>query len=355
MMNAQTPAEWTFEAVAPVPLALAEWRGVRLPARFAPPGEELRHARSPGGALLFDRSERGAIAVSGRDQKSWLHNLLTNDIKSLTPGVSCYAFAIDVRGRLIFDLNVLDLGETLWLDLDRPSMPAATAHLERYHISEDVALAASDEVRLGVCGAAAGRVAETLGAVWSQLAPCGHQPIEAGDGPAIRLWRSQFAGADSFELILPHEMGPAIWTRVSAIPGVRPGGLETLDLLRIEAEIPWPGRELDERTLPPETGDAAARGIHYRKGCYLGQEIIERMRSHGSLARRLVRVRVDDGAGVALPAPLTAGGADAGRITSLAAHPDGGWIGLAYVRTSVAPETELTAGTPPRKVTVDRV
>jgi folate-binding protein YgfZ len=135
--------------------------------------------------------------------------------------------------------------------------------------------------------------------------------------------------------------------------GVRPAGFDTLDVLRIEAGIPWLGRDIDERTLPPETGQVA-RGISYNKGCYLGQEVIERMRSHGALARRLVRVRMEDGAGIEIPAIFKSAEADAGRVTSLIPHPQGtGWIGLGYLKTSVKDTTGLAL--PERGLTVEHI
>ena len=128
---------------------------------------------------------------------------------------------------------------------------------------------------------------------------------------------------------------------------------ETLDVLRIEAGIPWLGRDIDATVLPPETGQIE-RGISYHKGCYVGQEIIERMRSRGALARRLVRVRTADGVGLAWPTSLRQNGSEVGRLTSLVPHPvTGEWIGLAYLKTRVAEPAGITAGDPPRAIRVE--
>jgi len=99
---------------------------------------------------------------------------------------------------------------------------------------------------------------------------------------------------------------------------------------------------------------SSERGVSYHKGCYVGQEIIERMRSRGSLARRLVRVRTDDGAGLALPTPLRQSGSEVGRLTSLVQHPvTGEWIGLAYLKTKVTKLGGITAGEPPRAIRIE--
>lgn len=123
-----------------------------------------------------------------------------------------------------------------------------------------------------------------------------------------------------------------------------PAGAATLEVLRIEAGIPWLGRDLDETVLPPETG-RKARGVSYTKGCYLGQEILERMRSRGSLGRRLVRLRLARGGDPRPPAAICQEGIEVGRLTSAACHPlSGEWIGLGYVRTTVGDATGLTVG-----------
>jgi len=108
-----------------------------------------------------------------------------------------------------------------------------------------------------------------------------------------------------------------------------------LDAMRIEAGIPWFGREIDEKGVAPEA-DPAGCGISYKKGCYLGQEVIERMRSRGVQARRLVRLRASPAVALDLPADLRKGGQTVGRITSLVRHPvEPVGVGLGYVGSSV--------------------
>ena len=123
-------------------------------------------------------------------------------------------------------------------------------------------------------------------------------------------------------------------------------------MLRIEAGLPWLGRDLDEHVLPPETGQVE-RGISFHKGCYLGQEIIERMRAHGELNKRLVRLCAADGTGLKLPAKLRRDNLDVGRITSLVPHPcDACWVGLGYLKTAVTGFADILAGDPPRAITI---
>jgi folate-binding protein YgfZ len=315
---------------------------------FSSTAEEIRAARSSAG--LFDRSHRGLLRVGGPDRKTWLHNLVTNAVKPLTAGQGVYAFVCDVRGRAQFDLNILDVGEELWLDVHVARAAALLAFLSRYLIMEKAAIsdASADFARLGVCGPHAAGVAEFLGVASLADMPALAQVVL--DDGRTRLLRHDFALAPGFEMLVPRAAAAAWWDRVASDERVTACGFAAEDFLRIEAGIPWFPRDIDEKVIPPETGQAA-RGIHYSKGCYLGQEVIERMRSHGSMARRLVRLELDDGAGLELPSPLHREAAEVGRITSLVQRPDAaGWLGLGYLRTSVADASGLSVGTPARAV-----
>lgn len=321
------------------PTAIGERRGAVLPLRFGDAAREYRAATT--GAVLFDRSDRGLVIVRGKDRKSWLHNLVTNAVKTLDDNAGNYAFAIDVRGRTHFDLNILALADEVWLDVQMDALRGALAHFNKFLIMEDATLADATTrfARLGVSGPDAARVAAALGSV--QLAA---MPSLGGfwlDG-GVRLIRHDFAGSTGFELYVPRGEARAWWDRIASIAGVTCAGDDVLDVLRVEAGIPWLGRDIDEKVIPPETGQVE-RGISYHKGCYLGQEVIERMRSHGSLAKRLVKLRVTDGASVALPAVIRKEGAEVGRVTSLVRHPlQSSWIGLGYLRSAVKDGTGLT-------------
>lgn len=321
---------------------------VMTPVRFGDSGAEYAAARA--GAALYDRSDRGLVVARGGDRKTWLHALVTNAVSTLEEGGGNYAFAIDQRGRVLFDLNVLCLREELWLDVALEFLPQAVAHLERYLIIEDVQLrdATPAWARLAICGPGARAIAETLGA--GQFAAMPALASYALPGGAARLVRHDFAGLPGFEMYVPRAEAVAWWDRMAGELGAKPAGFAALDVLRIEAGIPWLGRDIDGQVVAPETGQIE-RGISYQKGCYLGQEIIERMRSHGSQARRLERVECADGAGLSPPAALYLEEREAGRLTSLVRHPvDGRWVGLAYVRMNVPARADLTAGEPRRVV-----
>ncbi|MCK6457699.1 MAG: hypothetical protein L6Q92_14360 [Phycisphaerae bacterium] len=293
------------------------------------------------GAGLIVREDRGLLVVTGRDRAEWLNNLVTNVVKTLQPGEGNYAFAVNVKGRVVFDLNLLVLEDRLWLDIDRRWIDAARKHLERYTITEDVHLTeiTKEFERLGIIGPAAAEVVQRLG--FANVTPMGQLQHAAfsWEGSAGRLVRHDFAGLPGVELFVPPAGTAALVS--SLLDAGRPSGLARVDreireVLRIEAGIPASVTDIDEDVIPPETGQIE-RGISYHKGCYLGQEVIERMRSHGALARRLVGLRLECADVPAAPAAIRVGESEVGRLTSACwSFALGAVAGLGYVKTASA-------------------
>jgi aminomethyltransferase len=320
-------------------------RGPRLvPEHFGSPSEEYEAAiRSAG---LHDRSYRGLIEIGGCDRAAWLHNFVTNTVKTLQPGDGNYAFALNTKGRVVFDCNMLVHPETIWLDVERSHVAAAMTHLGRYIITEDVTLTdLSDQfVRLALLGPKAADVLAGLGASSAPaMAQLQHAALPMA-GKHRPFMRHDFAGVFGAELWVEAVDADQCWSHLLDIgrhADLRPVGLAAVETLRIEAGIPWLGKDIDEDVLPAETLQIE-RGISYVKGCYLGQEIVERMRSRGSLARQLSGLRIEGDVRPDLPASIRIGGGDAGRVTSICQSPHvGAIIGLGYVRSAMS-----EAGTP---------
>ncbi len=309
------------------------------------------------GAGLYDHRHRGLIQVTGRDRASWLNNLVTNVIKTLEPGQGNYAFALNVKGRILFDLNMLVLPDALWLDIDRRLVNKALAHLERHIISEDVQLLdrSAEFARFALLGPAAATIAEALGVTEvSSLPQIATRPATLVQKNRL-LMRHDFPGVWGAELFVEAADADAVWNRLLEIGSpvsLCPVGHSAVEALRIEAGIPASVQDIDEDVLPAET-QQLARAVSFKKGCYLGQEVVERMRSHHVLARKLMSLSL---AGpVNVPSPLHAGELEAGRLTSASPSPaTGHWIGLGYVKLAhSADATLLSAGTePPVSVTV---
>ena len=336
MENSPTPVFASAPSYTPESTLVRS--GQTLPVRFGDASDEYHAAQEAAG--VFDFSDRGLVNVTGSDRKEWLHNLVTNAIKTLDDGHGNYAFSLDTKGRIQFDLNVLTLTEHLWLDIDRARVPAALQHLDMRLITEDVQLSdiSADWARLGVCGANAEAIAKQLGVgQFAALPELGHAALSDGG----LFVRHDFTGTAGFELIVPASSGAAWWQRMVEA-GATPWGMWVRDVLEIEAGRPRWGRDMDDQILPPETGQVE-RGISYNKGCYLGQEVIERMRSRGVLAKRLMQVSATAEIRDALPVDLVdESGAGLGRLLSLVKHPRAGtYIGLAHVRAMVPSGTSI--------------
>lgn len=313
------------------------------------------YAAARKSAAVFDRSARGKIAVAGADRRSYLHAMLTNDVSSLAAGSGCYAAYLTQQGRMIADMVVLDLGDTILLDLDRSVTADVLSKLDQFVFSEDVKLGDLSEAfgKLVVAGPSA---ASVVAAVVDRP---GAVPLEAGDldgWPPFRNLRANFHGqvvvlAASDELGLPafdvYVERPWLEPLSSALAalGATPAGPRDWETLRVEAGRPAFGAEMDATTIPLEAG-IESRAISFTKGCYPGQEVVIRVvhRGHGRIARKIVGLVIG---GTEVPSPgdlLRAGDREAGRVTSAVWSPRlNAPVALAMVqRDFFQPDTDLT-------------
>lgn len=312
-------------------------------ARYAEVASEYR-ALTEGPALI-DRADRGLLEITGRDRISWLHKLTTNQVSTLSVGDGNYAFSLNQQGRILFDLNILVREGAIWIDLHRCFLDAAQTQFGKYKVMEDVTLRdlSTEFVRLGVAGRKVFEAAVRLGAPQAErMAQLNHTTLN-WEGSTLVVLRHDFCGVPAVELIVPVGEAGKCWQWLVESAGAVPVGNDAVQIKRIEAGIPWPGREIVDEYLPAETGQFE-RAVNFRKGCYLGQEIVERMRSRNVVARRLVGLRFDGenvpGAGAALSAE---DGAAVGSVTSVChSLAYAGAIGLGYARTASAePGTRL--------------
>jgi folate-binding protein YgfZ len=317
--------------------AFDDVRGLRVATDFGDIRAEYDAALT--GAALYDARERGLIELTGKDRAPWLHNLVTSAVKTLQPNEGNYAFATDVKGRILFDLNVLVLDDRIWLDVDRRLIEKAMTHMDRYLIMEDAKLSDRSDAfaRIALLGPKAPDIVAQLGASHApSMASLGSTTVTLLDKPR-RLVRHDFAGVFGAELYIEAEDAPACWKQLLQFGqsvGLRPVGRTAVHVLRVEAGIPAYGEDIDDTVLPAET-QQIERAISYVKGCYLGQEVVERMRSHGALARKLVGLRFDGDPNVQSGAKLLINGTDAGRITSVCrSYAVDATIGLGYLKTA---------------------
>ncbi|MCH7871674.1 MAG: folate-binding protein YgfZ [Planctomycetes bacterium] len=295
-----------------------------------------------GGPALVDRSYRGLIELTGVDRLSWLHNLTTNEVKNLSPGEGNYSFAVNIKGRILFDLVILVREEAVWLDLDSRFLPGALAHFEKYKITEDVVIADRTQAyaRFALVGESAKKTFAELGASNVGVMPRFSTAQIELDGAGCWVFRTDFCGSFAVELLVPLDSAVGTWQSLCDAGGTCRAvavGDDAVQLRRIEAGVPWPGLEITDEYLPAETGQYE-RAVSRTKGCYLGQEIVERMRSRDVVARRLVGIRLDGDSVPATPAGLELeSGEVVGQLTSARTSVGvEGCVGLGYVKAKAS-------------------
>jgi folate-binding protein YgfZ len=324
---------------ASLPVSLEELAGALSLPVFGVPSQEL--AALVEGAGAFDLGYRGQIAVGSADRVRWLNGMLTNNIQGLAEGAGNYSFVLNAQGRILGDCDAYSLVDQLLVMTNRSQIPALTAHFDHFIIMDDVALEDISATRtaLGLAGPLAPQLLAALGVSFPKpVAP----PATADAlwlletricGVPVQLtgqWTGGCPGqSPRFELWCANENVRMLWDVLLAA-GAIPCGLGAVETLRVLEGIPRYGVDITSRDLPQETSQT--RALHFSKGCYLGQEIVERVRSRGQVHRRLAQFTLSSDAS-ASPLELTAAGESApvGRITSKALY-DGTSYGLGVVR-----------------------
>jgi folate-binding protein YgfZ len=305
--------------------------------------------------FFVDRSSRGRLRLTGRDRQSFLQGMVTNDVARLMPGQGCYAFQLDATGHVLADMRVLCAEDYLLLDVEPGLAPQVAETLERYLIMERCRIAdVSREVGQFLVGGtrAAAFLAEHYGIqgaeVWGEGA---NAKSSVHDQTDDLFARSDLIALPAFDVYMPQAYNRDVYLHalMKEANGVEMPP-ETLDALRVEAGVPRFGVDMDARVLAPETGQQS-RAISYRKGCYIGQEIVARIDARGHTNRTFAGFRLNGGGD--LPAPETPvvaeDGREVGRVTSVAVGPMVGVpIALGYVRHEhAAPGTSVTIGGQP--------
>ena len=276
------------------------------------------------GAAWLDASDRGRIVVRGRDRARLLHNLSSNEVKKLVPGAGCYAFLLNPQGRIQADLTILCFDGHFLLDTEPDLREKVPQLIRRYIIADQVEV--EDVTERSAAFAVEGpEAAATLAALGAPIPKADYAHIAWADATVAFVSVTDQPG---YRIYLPERRqvapGDAVWATA-----------EDARAVRIENGRPRYGEDIRDTTLVQETQQMHA--VSFTKGCYLGQEIVERVRAQGHVNKKLMRLEV---AGGELPAPgakLTAAGVEAGEITSSVYSPSTGKVAaLAYVRTPLA-------------------
>lgn len=288
------------------------------------------------------RPERSLLSLTGRDRTRWLNGMISNNVRDLGVGSGVYAFVLTPQGHIQADVYAFNRGESLLVETERAQAETVLRIFRKYIIMDKVEIEDLIE-KLAVFGVTGPKSCEVLAALGLskdlgslQLADMSWNDV------AATLVRGDNSTFQNYELWVPAEQAGSIWNTL-----VKSGAVEVheeaLETFRILSGIPKVGQDTREKTLPQETGQE--RALNFNKGCYIGQEIVERIRARGAVHRTFVGFEVVD------PAPLAgtkiqSEGKEVGEITSIMAEPlKGKRLALGYLRREfLAADKILTAG-----------
>jgi folate-binding protein YgfZ len=320
---------------------MGNYGGASTPAHFGSVRAEYDALRKD--AAVFDLSWRAKLSLAGDDRVRWLNGMITNNVRDLAPGHGVYAFLLNPQGRILGDLYAYNLGDSIVVDTDRSQYEKIRATFDHYIIMDDVEIADKPLSAFGVGGPRAPDALQRAGFNTSALQPLEITSIE-WRGDAMRLVRTGSDPFPAFEIWFAPEAAAPLWG-VLVEAQAHPAGSEALELFRIARGIPRYGQDIRERDLPQETEQQ--RALNFNKGCYVGQEIVERIRSRGSVHRAFTGFRVD-GPALQVGTKIDAEGKEIGEITSSATlpAPEGERaVALGYIRREIlALKKELQAG-----------
>lgn len=303
---------------------------VEAPAHFGDPRAEYEAARN--GVALAYRVGRALVRVSGGDRASFLQGMISNDVTDLQPGAGCQALFLDNKGHVRGVLDVWATDDALLIGCEPRFVDEALPDLARYVLASDVQIEDLRAQRSAFALLGAG-VDDALAAAGIEAPPpdrFAHGVAEI-EGQQVRLARTPDIGAPGLEVQVPAEAVDATWSGlmealVDAAP--RRAGLEAVEALRIEHGVLRLGHEITGEEFPQEL--CLDDAVDFDKGCYLGQETVARIHYRGRVNRLLCGLRGD--APWPAGAELISSEHAVGRITSAAASPRLGAIGLGIVR-----------------------
>src|SRR3954447_12845984 len=301
-----------------------------------PLGEQRAAADS---AVVVDRSHRAVLTLTGKDRKSWLHNISSQHVSDLPDGAVTQNLSLDGQGRVEDHWIQTELGDVTYLDTESWRGEPLLTYLRKMVFWADVAIAPADLAVLSLLGPqlADGRVLDALGlgslpAENSAKALPGGGFVRRMGGPGLEL-----------DLVVPRDQA-ADWKDRLTAAGVRPAGTWAYEAYRVAGLRPRLGVDTDERTIPHEVG-WIGNAVHLDKGCYRGQETVARVHNLGKPPRMLVLLHLDGSTDrPATGDPVLAGGRPVGRLGTVVDHVDEGPIALALLKRGLPADTALTTG-----------
>jgi len=278
-------------------------------------------------AAWLDLSGRGKIRVTGQDRARLLHAILSNEVQKLGAGQGNYHFLLDAQGHILADANLYVFADSILLDCELELAGIILEHLDRYIVADDVQLENITD-RLATI-AAEGPRAEEMAGVAVPVGLNSHIEIHG-----VIVARTSATGQPGLWFFVDSAQRDEWITRLEQAGAIRATAGDAR-VVRVENGLPRYGEDFGAANLPQETQQA--RALNFNKGCYLGQEIVERIRSRGQVHRLLVKVGIEGEESPPSGAAVLAGDKGIGRLTSPVYSPRlGRSLGLAIVRREFA-------------------
>lgn len=286
-------------------------------------------------ALALDRTHRGRIRISGKDRESFLHNMLSNDVRALALRAGMPAVFLTNKGKLVADLLLFKLEDAMIAELESERVAPFHRALDRYIISENVKLEdlPGKDASFSLEGPDASSIlSDVRGRPEGELDELAHLACAEGEilGVPARITAHRRELTPRYDVVAPFERAAEILEAVLDRGAVL-GGELVAEARRVEAGRPRFAVDMDESHLPLEAGLDEA--INFQKGCYIGQEYVVRLAHRGHLNRKLVGVRLAGTTPVDRGSLVHWQGAEVGAVTSSTSSPALGCaLALAYIK-----------------------
>jgi glycine cleavage system T protein len=318
--------------------------GWLLPAHFGNSVAEYAAVRSAVG--FIDLSHRALLQLTGADRVSFLQGMVSNDVKALQPGEGQYAAVLNQQGKVLGDARILCSEKSLYLDIWEMIKDKIAEHLNRYLVADEVEIADRTN-EYGIISLQGPQAEACLRRLVGQAELPGrmaeHRMVNI-DGAQVCVVRASTTGATGYDLIIPRSHFKNIAQQLTEAGKQFSGtwvGEEAHNILRVEAGIPLYCVDFTEDNLLLEVG--LDHAVSFTKGCYLGQEVVERIRSRGHVNKKLVGL-ILEGRDPASRGDVVFAGKPVGTITSSVHSPAlGKPIAFGYVhKDHWGPDTRLT-------------
>jgi aminomethyltransferase len=313
----------------------AEYCGAETARSFGDSRAEYRALVSAAG--VYDLGWRAKIVLTGSDRVRWTNGMVTNNVRDLPQNHGNYNFILNPQGRIQGDLYVYNFGDHLLVDTELWQAERLKDIFDKFIIMDDVEVSDISDKLTGIA-VQGPQALSTLRIIGITIADDVEPLLVARSvwrEVGISVTRMASDIAQTYEIWLAPENAPKLWNGILAA-GAKPVGADAVEVFRVAAGVPRYGQDIRERDLPQETGQSQA--LHFTKGCYVGQEIVERIHSRGNVHRQFTGF-VINGAQPEPGAKIEVDGKEVGEITSSKQLPtESGTevVALGYIRKEAA-------------------